>query len=522
MEPERRKILAIGLDAAEWTLIRDWAAKGLLPTFARLIDEGTLATLDTTCNQFPDTVWSCLYSGTNPGKFGKYFYVGYDPATGGLRHVKDDQFSERPFWRLLSDAGRRVGVVDAVKIPASRDLNGVHIANWGAHATKTPTESWPPELLAEVRREIGEHPVGDIDAMDDTLASYRRKRADLLEGVRKHGELNRWLMKTNDWDVHYASFSETHQVGHFFWHWMDEQHPRHVPGHSKISATMRDVYVAVDAEIGRLMEAAGDHVTTMVFAGHGMGALYHASWSLRDVLHLLGYGPENAGAAASRRATENPWRKLKMIVPGWLQYAIKNRLPERWQDWLLFKWYAGRFDPRGWTAFSVPSNDAVGLIRVNVRGTDRHGTIEPSEVPRVCDEIVEALEELTDPVTGRRVVAEVTRLHDVFEGPHVAEKPHLSVMWDASFPWSSIHSPRFGTLTLKDLDSRSGSHTPIGFLLAHGPKIPRGVERERRHIYDVCPTILSLAGVAPPSGLDGRAIELTTAPLPTEGPLTSV
>ncbi len=511
-----RKLLAIGLDAAEWTLVKRWADEGHLPTFAALMEDGATVPLATTCDPFPDTVWSCLYSGRNPAHFEKYFYVGYDPATGGLRHVRDDGFTDRPFWRLLSDAGKRVGVADAVKIPVSRDLNGYHVANWGAHATKTPPASWPPALLGEVRREVGTHPVGDIDAMDDTLASYCRKRADLLEGVRKHGELNRWLMRTREWDVHYASFSEPHQVGHFFWHWMDETHPRHrAESADGLDSTMRDVYAAVDREIASLVEAAGPDATTLVFAGHGMGPLRHATWNLGEMLDLWGFGPRPARAADTERARVNPWRTLKRVLPGRLQYGIKNRLPEAMQDWLLFKWYAGRFDPRGRRAFAVPSNDAVGLIRVNVRGQDRFGEVDPSDVPRVVDEVKAALEELTDPVTGRRVVANASKIHELYDGPFRDAKPHLSVMWDSSFPWRSIHSPRFGTLALEDQDSRSGSHTPIGFLLARGPGIPSGVERPKRHVFDVCPTILALAGVRPPDDLDGSAIDLVEATVPT-------
>ena len=56
----------------------------------------------------------------------------------------------------------------------------------------------------------------------------------------------------------------------------------------------------------------------------------------------------------------NPWRVLKMVVPGRVQYAIKNMLPQSMQDRLLFLWYAGTHDWRGCRAFSVPNNDAVG------------------------------------------------------------------------------------------------------------------------------------------------------------------
>jgi hypothetical protein len=92
-----------------------------------------------------DTVWPSIYTGANPAKFEKYFYVQYDPATMGLRMVPDDAITTPPFWKLLSDAGVRVGVADAPKLPVSASLNRFQITNWGAHATKTARRPAAPD-----------------------------------------------------------------------------------------------------------------------------------------------------------------------------------------------------------------------------------------------------------------------------------------------------------------------------------------------------------------------------------------
>lgn len=67
--------LLIGLDAMEWTLVEKWANEGKLPAFRRLIEQGVRAQLTTTAAQLPDTVWACIYTGINPGKFERFFYV---------------------------------------------------------------------------------------------------------------------------------------------------------------------------------------------------------------------------------------------------------------------------------------------------------------------------------------------------------------------------------------------------------------------------------------------------------------
>src|SRR5437879_3613428 len=138
----RARQLVIGIDAMEWQLVRRWASAGTLPTFRQLLERGAHAELSPTAAHLPDTVWASIYTGTNTAKFEKYFYVQYDPATMGLRMVPDDAITTPPFWKLLSDAGVRVGVADAPKFPVSALLNGFQITNWGAHATKTARASY--------------------------------------------------------------------------------------------------------------------------------------------------------------------------------------------------------------------------------------------------------------------------------------------------------------------------------------------------------------------------------------------
>lgn len=511
----RPRQLVVGLDAMEWSLVRRWADEGKLPTFSRLLREGAHGELASTSAQLPDTVWACIYTGTNPAKFEKYFYVQYDPKSGDLKHVHDDAIRAKPFWEHLSDAGVRVGVVDAPKFRLSDSLHGFQVTNWGAHATKTARASSPPELLEEVTRRHGEHPVGDCDAVDDNPKALAGLRDRILEGVRIHGALFRDLLERESWDVFFAGFSAPHCIGHHYWHWVDPTHPRHgeVDTHG-LSDSIERVYRAIDMELGQMLETVGPETRVTVVAGHGMGPIYHASWNLPELLELLGYAGKPARRAdaadngdGGRDAKVNPWRIVKMVVPGKVQYAIKGVLPKRLQDELLFRWYAGGRNWKEHRAFAVPNNDSVGAIRVNVRGRDRFGVVEPgAEYEQVCRDIRDALQELVDPETGRKVVSRVTLTHEEFSGPHLDGLPDLTVLWDQSFPWNSVQSPRLGTLRIKRQDSRAGSHTPRGFVLVGGPGIAAGGTIEGGTLFDVAPTILDAAGVPVPAEMDGRPL----------------
>lgn len=504
--------LLVGLDAMEWSLVQRWATEGKLPTFRRLIDEGIRAELTTTAAQLPDTVWACIYTGTNPAKFEKFFYVQYDGSKMGLRNVPDDAIHRKPFWDYLSDAGQRVGIADVPKFPLSQLKSGFQFTNWGAHATKTARASHPASLIHEIDARFGPHPVGDCDKFDAKPESLRELRQRVLAGVRAHGEVFRWLMREQPWDVFFASFSAAHCIGHHFWRGVDASHVQ-IEASDDVAGAIEEVYRAIDREIGEMFTLVDPTTRVMIVSGHGMGPIFHASWNLPEMLDLWGYGTKPAHRISSNpkpnRAKVNPWRIIKMVVPGPIQYAIKNRLPQFAQDQLLFLWYRGGKNWKGCRAFAIPNNDSVGAIRISVRGRDRDGIVEPgNEYERVCRDIAAALYELRDKEEGRPIVKQVTLTHEEFRGPFLEQLPDLTVLWDQSFAWDTVYSPRFGTLQIRKQDARAGGHSSHGFVLITGPDVPPGLELPSGSIYDIAPTVLEAANLPIPADMDGRPLAI--------------
>src|SRR5713226_10476504 len=496
----------------DWHLVRRWAAENKLPTFRRLMEEGTQAELSTVADRLPDTVWNCLCSGLNPAYLARYFYVQHDPRTAGLRYMPDDSSKVEYFWDRLSEAGRRVGVVDVPHVDIDPRLNGFQIVSWGTHAAHAARSSAPRSLLREVDDRLGRHPVGECDAVTSAPESRKALRERMLAGVHAHGELFRHCITEQAWDDLITVFSAAHCAGHFYWHDMDPAHPAHDPeDRHRFADTIETVYRAIDHEVGEMIEAAGPGVRVYAFAAHGMGPLYHASWNIPEILDYLGYGKEKSRGVDRpgeiHRAEVNFWRTLRMAVPGKLQYAIKAVLPQSIQNELIFRFYRGNRSWEKCRAFAVPNNDSVGAIRINLKGRDHNGLVKPGpEYDRICEDICSALTELQDPRSGRPVVKHISRIQRELHGPYLDRLPDITAFWDQSFPWGSIHSPRFGTVELRKQDSRTGSHAPHAFILASGEGIPRGAILSGASIFDFVPTILHGAGERAPEACEGRAL----------------
>ena len=104
------------------------------------------------------------------------------------------------------------------------------------------------------------------------------------------------------------------------------------------------------------------------------------------------------------------------------------------------------------------------------------------------------------------MVDHISRIQPELRDPYLDRLPDITVRWDASFAWSSVHSPRFGTVQLRDQDFRSGSHTAHGFLIAAGDGIPQGATISGASIYDIVPTIMDAAGLRAPAAFEGHPL----------------
>ncbi len=217
--------------------------------------------------------------------------------TGDLKMMDDDSIGATPFWRYLADAGRRVCVLDVPKFPVSR-MEGVYLANWGTHATKTARASHPSGLLGEINQRFGPHPVGECDAVDANPKALAKLRGRILDGVRVRGELYRFLMARENWDVFFAAFSEDALRRPPFlavprFHSSATTTPPIAHG---LRDTMQAVYQAIDQELGKMLDLAGPGTRCMIFSGHGMGPIWHASWNLQEILDLAGLRKDRSAA----------------------------------------------------------------------------------------------------------------------------------------------------------------------------------------------------------------------------------
>jgi predicted AlkP superfamily phosphohydrolase/phosphomutase len=268
-----------------------------------------------------------------------------------------------------------------------------------------------------------------------------------------------------------------------------------------LAGALEEVYAAVDAAIATVLAALPPGSDVIVTSAVGMDV----NTSRADLLPQM-LAAVLAGGATSNGDAGSIWRLRAALPPG-LRGAAMRALPAP-----LALEATARLELRGldWSrtrAFAHPA-DNQGYVRLNLRGRERQGIVDPSEAGALCEEIEEGLRDFHDP-DGEPAVAGLSRVRERYVGPYAERLPDLVVRWrpTAATNLRGLHSPRFGAVSRLGAGSgRSGNHTEDGAwaLVVPGASRHRAPSRPPR-LVDVAATVCELSGVEA-AGLPGEPL----------------
>lgn len=502
------KILFIGIDALDKDLILRWAKEGLLPSFRTLLEKGAWELTTNPPGLYVGAVWPSFFTGVSPARHGRYCHTQITPGTYDNHRFHASEIKWGPFWNDLSRAGKRLAVIDVPKTFLCRNLNGIQIVDWGTHDPDAAGFcTWPTSLATEVEARFGRDPVGACDKEGRGDEELEALRDALLNRIERKAEISRYFLEQGGWDLFLTVFSESHCAGHQFWHLHDPTHPKHDEEMARyLGDPIQDIYIAIDAAVGQLLERVGSQTTVFVLASHGMGPHYSGNFLLDEILRRL----ENAKLSMTHRKMAEALRWIWERTPLALRKPLRpvqNRIQRRLAEALPAFNILGTHQ-----CFQVPNNDVFGGIRIKLVGREPHGRIRPgAECEAFCEELSRDLLTLVNLDTGKPVVRKVLRTADLYHGEQMDHLPDLMVEWNQEAPISSIYSPKTGRIEGIFSGNRTGDHKPNGIFMVMGPSITPGRLERTVSIMDFAPTLALLLGVGLPK-IDGQPILALTGP----------
>jgi len=502
--PSTGPLVAVGWDAAEPSLIEAWMEDGTLPNLRRLRDEGGYRRLMSSADLLVGSPWPTFYTGTPPEVHGTYHFLQWRAESMSNVRPEPDWLPVVPFWHDLGSADRRSLIIDVPMAPPPLPFNGVEISGWSSHDRLGPPRSFPDDVLRAVVREFGDCPLGDELFGCPSMRSAFRIRDEILASTRLLADVAVAWLRRKPWDFALVAFGATHRGGHRLWDSSGIRGSVRPEDSRAIATALQEIYVACDDALGRIRDAAPPAAKVVVFSLHGMGPNTSRVELLPEMLARILHG--RAALPSSARLGHAVQSVLNRFPVEW-RHAVKTRLPVSLKDWLTETWFTGRGDRSTQRAFSLVA-DLHGYIRLNLRGRELNGTVQPGdEVEDLCARIEAGLKSFVDADTGEPVVDAVVRIdRRGLSGERLQRLPDLVVTWhpSPSCRHRAVVSTELGTIRWptpgKPPYGRSGNHRSDGFVTGLGDDGAGG------HIVDLAPSFMAYLGVPPRASMRGRPL----------------
>ncbi len=508
----KTKIMFIAIDAADKDLISEWVKAGLLPTFESLFKKAAWGITTNPIGLYVGSIWPSFATGISAARHGCYCFSQIDPGSYLTSQYSVFDLKGELFWDRLSNAGRRVAIIDVPRTPPSENINGIQIVDWVTHDPDLADTlyTWPRSLASEVEAEFGRNPITYCNAINRTPEGLDRFRSQLITSSQKKTALSSKFLDQGGWDLFLTVFSESHCVGHQCWNLHDPTHPKYNKALVDVVGNpIKDVYIAIDKAIGKLLEQVDQETTVFVLASHGMGPHYDGTFLLDDILCRLEKVESSAMRQQAAKVLNSSWEENPI-----LRQPIKILRNYLWQPLRKLLWKTDTPlrkalsvpDLGSRNCFTIPNNDTYGGIRINLVGREPRGKIKPGvEYEAFCQELTQDLMAIINVDTGKPLVKQVIRTADYYQGEYLDHLPDLMVEWNREAPISKIYSAKTGTIEKSFEGVRTGDHKSDGMFFAFGPSVKPGEIQQPTSVMDFAPTIAAILDVPLPN-VDGKVI----------------
>lgn len=448
------KTLVIGLDcAAPEILLEDER----LVNIRRLMEAGAYGRLESVIPPITVPAWMCLATSQDPGSLGVYgFRNRTDHSYSGLSIANSRSIQELAIWDQLAREGKRSVIIGVPPSFPPRKVNGICVGCFLTPNPATDAYTHPEGIKEEIAALVGEY---EVDVKGYRTEQKGWLRDSIFRMSRKLFTVVRHYLTKTPWDYFHFVDIGLDRVHHGFWRYHDPLHVQHEPG-SEFANVIRDYYLHLDQEIGRLLELLDDETVVLVTSDHGArrldGGFCVNEWLIREGLLTLTEYPK----------TVTPFAKLSV-------------------DWHKTRvWSEGGYYAR---------------VFFNVKGREPEGTVEPVAYESFRDEMKSRLE-ATVPGTL------VFKPEEIYRAVRNVA-PDLIVHF-GGLAFRSIGGVGYSDLIVQENDTGPDdcNHAQFGAFILAGPAWPRIGEMRGVRLLDLAPTLLTLAGSDVPSTMQGASL----------------
>ncbi len=508
----KKKVLVIGLDGATFDIIGPLLEEGKLPNLARMSAEGVHSKLYSTILPLSPPAWTSFYTGKNPGKHGIYDFSIRKNGSYASRPTVSLDRKAQGLGDIIGQSGGRSIVINVPLTYPPRPLNGIMITGF-----PTPTErkdfTHPHELLAQLTERFGEIKIHKPKIL------YRKGREqeitdETLQITKQQTAITKHLLQSVDWRFALSVFDAPDIIGHYFWAYLDSNHPKYdAKLAGPVKQMVEDIHVQLDHTIGELIEGTSAETLKFVISDHGFGPVYYGvyanNWLLEQkYMYFKKSLPVRARYLAFRNGLHvynllQIARKLRLVKSIESAYATRSLLLR------LLNLVSLNLDDVDWSRTRVYSQGNLGQLYLNLKGREPEGIVSPEEADGLIKELIAKLHNLEDPRTHKRIFNEVYAGYEIYSGDAATSAPDV-VFLDEKMIYAAHRMFELGSNRLVTKHPiYSGNHKMDGimFLTGRDVKPVDAPLNKRINLIDLAPTILYYLGSPVPRDMDGSVLE---------------
>ena len=489
-----------------------------LPIFHRLLEERRLATmaalrargqwhaLETAAPDLEGATYHILHTGLLPNRHGLYFPFMWSASEQRVKHERAFPAPET-VWDRIGRVGRRSLVVDPYEGRRPGHTEGLAIGGWQFRHPVT-LHAWcvPHGIDRVLRRRFGSPSfLGEVYGRPSG-AQLVRMRDQLLLAPARVADLVTYALARESFDLVWVTMIASHIAGH----WFLDLGKLAAAGVDRRRLDLFDTvliesYTAVEEALARILAELPPDADIILLSPSGMGPNISRTHMLPAMLQAVLSDADRAGHRPPR--TGGALWRLRAMFPADLRAWVARVLPDDITLDLTARLELRGMDWRRTRAFMPPSGD-YGYVRLNLRGRERDGIVEPADADELLETIASGLKTFRTG-DGEPAVESIDRMSAVVGSEAVHPYfPDLLVRWNprVSFPPTGVHSPRYGEVPATGWGSgRTGEHTGDAWSLVVPGRSRLAPPGRRPHIVDIVATVCSVLGVDR-SGLDGEPL----------------
>lgn len=496
MEKKITKSLIIGLDGATWNALDDFVLDNYMPNLKKLKTDGYSGILKSTEPPVSPAAWTTCITGCHPPKHGVIGFQEYSFKEDSARLTNATNCLVPNMFQELSCQGYRVASVNVPWTYPCPEVNGIVVAGLGLPSISSEF-TYPPGFKNELLQKIPDYEI---------MAKWERSRnhdqtkfESNLDRVKRSFEQRvetaQLISERIDWDVMMVQFHDLDMIQHNVWAYVDKVSRDKYPVHrDKLFKTLQKL----DGAIGDILSLANSkELMVVVVSDHGFGKKIA---QIKPNMMLCQWGYLNPKSFTDRLGDMFDGLRARLCSRLFGRESCKSSVFKNHVE-SDFDWARSKA--------AVMQAGMSGYLYLNVKGRQPCGCVEPDdEYANIVKEIRERFSELTNPVTGEALFADIVTPKELYglSKSDLERFGDLILIPNPGYVFKLSSSRTGKCLKIASEATLKGTHYYEGIYLFSGPNIKGGGSKQA-HIVDIAPTIYAVLGAKMPTYLDGKVLQ---------------